>query len=158
MHGARIVSVADALREPRLYSLLKYFRDSIRIMRTSGVVEGGWKLNEGTVPDPSYLTFINENWCIPCILDDDVVKHVPLKAFLSPTLLSANAGVFPDTIRHLIESSLTILDNGFYKADYANHMRCASPGSSKTVEEQEGVLSFKLANGQKVRMWMPALV
>lgn len=154
MHENKVVKVKDALEDPRLFALLEYFLNNVHILRTSGAIDSGWKLNQGTVCDPTYIACVQDKWSIPMTVPTgDIHKNVYMPAFLHPTVIGANPG-FPPDIADRITSAITILTEGFYKADYVQHLQLLSPGSATTVEELPEVGLFQTADGQKVRVWV----
>ena len=154
MHENKVVKVRDALEDPRLSELLQYFLHDVHVLRTNGVLEGGWKLNQGTVCDPTYFAFVQDKWSIPMtIASGGMHKNVYMPAFLNPAVLQANPG-FPPDIADRITSAITILTEGFYKADYSQHLRLLSPGAPTTVEELPEVGLYKTADGRQVRVWV----
>jgi len=153
MHENKVVKVKDALQDPRLLPLLEHLLQDVHILRTNGVLEGGWKLNQGTVCDPTYIAYVQDKWSIPMTVPTgDIHKNVYIPAFLNPAVIAANTGFPPDMADH-ITSAITILTEGLYKADYIQHSCLLSPGSATTVEELPQVKLFQRTNGQQVRVW-----
>ena len=154
MHENKVVKVKDALEDPRLSELLQYFLKDVHVLRTNGALDGGWKLNQGTVCDPTYLACVQDKWSIPMTVPTcDIHKNVYMPAFLNPAVIAANPG-FPDDITDRITSAITILTEGFYKADYIQHLQLLSPGAATTVEELPEVGLYQTSSGQQVRVWV----
>lgn len=163
MHRNKLVKMIDTPVYPifkELFSLLKNV--DLNVMRSSGIIENGWKLDFGYHLEPTFIReIIGGNWSLPVTKDDLLTKQVFVKelvdlnpqlsispALVDEVLMALNAGIYKqyelDYLAVVDQATCAVRDNDLIQTGVFNgrSMRFVDAGdyivqNDNTVEPSE---------------------
>jgi len=153
LHEQKMVRIQDAVRHPDvgkfLISLMQ-LPAGFPVLRTSGEIQPGWKLNEGELHKDEFVRFYDGEWKLPVIWlspDDDInksiVKYTPIINFKLPGIYDQIKNNVPPDFLKAIDDTFTILIEGFYIEDFQEVERIRAHGGQEhypNIPEAENVL------------------
>ena len=144
MHREGYVKLTDAYAHESIGPFLKELENGFPVIRTSGIVEQGWKLRK------EKLKMFNSRWHIPAYTEEPVecTKYVAIEKFLD-TRIRELLPINESSIRRAIEA----LDAGIYMKEAMEFEQCVDREASMTVEEPNSIVKGVTRDGRIVRVF-----
>ena len=114
MHKNKIVTFEYADEHPILGLFLKMLEKEFPVLRTSGELQPGWKVNRGFPTCHTQICVENGEWFLPVKLTDEVTKGVTIASFKRPEV----ASYFPEGFQELVDQVLFCLVDGIFYKEY----------------------------------------
>ena len=153
MHINGMIKLNDALKDSRTGPFIHALKESkgFPVMRSSGILQDGWKLNDGGGVWELKYQFIyikNGEIIIPVMFDivtDTMMKHVPLNHFMKPEIME-KIGIEKEAIDNFQSAILS----GFYKADYIEQLHIKNTSEDNCYKDPDTIVTCSL-NGKQIR-------
>lgn len=141
MHREGYVKLSDARENPSIARFLEKLDGGFPVIRTSGLLEGGWKLRK------DLLKRIDSRWHIPAYTEEPVemTKYVSIEQFLNTRL---GGFISTQTVQDVIKE----LNSGMYRQDAMEYEMAVDREASPTVEECKGIIQGVTEDGRIVRV------
>jgi len=145
LHKHKFVRIRDALSNPILAPLFEILQNGVSVVRTSGLVQPGWKAWINLYDPKCRIEGIGDEWFCIFITEENgrvIQKSVPLNS------------LFKDEVLHtkILLAALKALDEGIYKATAS--LQVEEPIEAST--EIANVYTM-MVNGQSCRVYMPQI-
>lgn len=148
LHGNEMVRLEDLDTHPILKQFKDGFSSGISILRSSGVLEGGWTIykNITYLEHAKLIVKKGGDWLVP--VEERVTykcKHVPI-ATLG---YKENGDKFPS---ELLSNVIDILEHGIYKNAYECHENLKQLQTGATVAEEHPLIHPCIFQGTECRI------
>ena len=150
LHREKIVPVDRALKHPKRVSFFDNLPKTFPVLRSSGVVELDWALNEGNYPYIENLSYTTDSWSLPVRSRiGDIRKQILLTDFLKPQIRV----LMPEGFDEEVNKANSILNSGLYSEENALYQTYINDSSLADVPDIREIKTI-LFNGMSVRVFI----
>jgi hypothetical protein len=159
MHVNKMTKLNDVIKDSKTAPFINALKESngFPVVRSSGVLQDGWKLNDGSqgwhVKD-QFIYIKNDQISIPVMLDietDIIMKHVVLSHFIKPEIME-KIGIEKEAI----DSFQSAILNGIYRTDYIEQLHIKNTSDDNCYKDPDSIVSCTI-NGKQIRVFVPII-